>query len=74
MTKSEYTFAVINGVDVFSLNEFDEFNEAECIACHCTSFLKSLAALDVAAYAFAAELNVVKAVVQDFIDAAKTEE
>jgi hypothetical protein len=52
------------------LNEFDELNEAEGVACDCARFLKCLAALDVAANALAPELNVVKPIVQDFIDAA----
>jgi hypothetical protein len=67
------TFAVKNGVDVFGLNELDKLNEAEGVACDCACFLKSLAALDVAAHALAAELNVVEPVVQDFIDAANEE-
>ena len=55
------------------MNEFDELNEAEGVACDCARFLKSLAALDVAANSLATELDVVKPVVQDFIDAANEE-
>ncbi len=67
------TFAVKNWVDVFGLNELDKLNETEGVACDCARFLKSLAALDVAANSLATELDVVKPVVQDFIDAANEE-
>ena len=67
------TFAVKNGVNVFGLNELDKLYEAESVTCDCARFLKSLAALDAAADALAAELNVVKPVVEDFIDAANEE-
>lgn len=67
------TFAVKNGVNVFGLNELDKLNETEGVTCDCARFLKSLAALDVSADALAAELNVVKPVVEDFIDAANEE-
>lgn len=52
------------------MNKFDELNEAKGVACDSARFLKRLAALDVATHAFAPEFNVVKTVVQDFIDAA----
>jgi hypothetical protein len=55
------------------LNELDKLYEAESVTCDCARFLKSLAALDVAANSLATELDVVKAVVQDFIDAANEE-
>ena len=56
------TFAVKNGVDVFGLNELDKLYEAESVTCDCARFLKSLAALDVAANSLATELDVVKPV------------
>ena len=55
------------------MNKFDELNETKGVACDSARFLKRLAALDVAAHALAAELNVVEPVVQDFIDAANEE-
>jgi hypothetical protein len=56
------TFTVKNGVNVFGLNELDKLYEAESVTCDCARFLKSLAALDVAANSLATELDVVKPV------------
>ena len=67
---SAQTFAVIDRVDVFCFENFDEFQQAKSIACDGARLLKSLV-LDVAANAFAAQLDVLEAVVQYLVDAAQ---
>jgi hypothetical protein len=64
------TFTVINGVDVFRLDKLDEGIQAECTARYGAGLLNILC-LYMAADTFATHLNVMKAVVQDFIDAEK---
>jgi hypothetical protein len=67
---SAQTFAVIDRIDVFCFQKFDEFKQAKSITSDGASLLKSFV-LDVAANSFAAQLNVLKTVVQYFVDTVK---
>ena len=67
---SAQTFAVIDRIDVFCFENFDEFQQAKSIACDGARLLKSLV-FDVAANALAAQLDVLEAVVQYLVDAAQ---
>jgi hypothetical protein len=64
---SAQTFAVINRIDVFCFKNVDEFKQTQSVACDGASLLKSLV-LDMAANSFATKLNVLKSVVQYFVD------
>jgi hypothetical protein len=66
------TFAEINRIEIPSFNEFDVLDQTDGVAHNRARLLKSLGTLDVAANAFAAQFDILEAIVQYLVNAAKT--
>jgi hypothetical protein len=64
------TFAVIDGIEIFCFDDFDELKETDGVAQNGASLLK-IFALHMAANAFASLLDVLNTVLQDLVDTAK---